>query len=164
MGLRRSSTPTISCVDVIPSEDRIVTVESTVRASPEAVFALLADPVCHIKWGSRDNLATAAGGQTITAIGDTFEVVLVSGVTTVNTVVEFVQDRRIAWIPSPKDGDPSGQVWRWELTPGSAGTRVRHTYDWTHLTGERRRIRALALTAEDLRSSVDGVALAALDH
>ncbi|GAA4779935.1 polyketide cyclase [Citricoccus nitrophenolicus] len=148
---------------MVASADRIVTAERTVHASASSLFVLLADPARHVEWGRRDNLASAAEGQTITAAGDTFEVNLVSGVTTVNTVVEFVQDRRIAWVPAPKGEDPSGQLWRWELTPSSAGTRVRHTYDWTHLTGERRLIRALALTAEDLRRSVDGVALAALD-
>jgi len=45
-----------------------------------------------------------------------------------NTVVEFEEDRLIAWRHFHR------HVWRWELEPaeldGRAGTRVTETFDW----------------------------------
>ncbi len=56
----------------------------------------------------------------------------------VNTVIEFEEDRRIAWAPRPEvrgvvkeGGLIGGRVWRYELEPVDGGTLVRETWDAT---------------------------------
>jgi hypothetical protein len=50
-----------------------------------------------------------------------------------NTVVEFEENRRIAWQPRPSNGLAAlaigGRIWRYELEPVEGGTRVRETWD-----------------------------------
>ena len=50
-----------------------------------------------------------------------------------NTVVKFVEGRRIAWQPRPSnrvDALAIGRrIWRYELEPVEGGTRVRETWD-----------------------------------
>jgi hypothetical protein len=54
---------------------------------------------------------------------------------------------------------PPGHLWRWELTPlDDHHTRVTHTYDWSRLTDENRKVRARATTADKLQASVDRLA------
>jgi hypothetical protein len=51
---------------------------------------------------------------------------------TVNTVVEFEENRRIAWQTGPKGRlEPfvAGRIWRYELEPVDGGTRVRESWD-----------------------------------
>ena len=43
-----------------------------------------------------------------------------------NEVVEFEEDRRIAW------RHMGHHVWRYELEPVAEGTRVTETFDWAH--------------------------------
>ena len=42
-----------------------------------------------------------------------------------NTVVEFEEDRLIAWQHLGK------HRWRYELEPGAGGTKVTETFDWS---------------------------------
>jgi hypothetical protein len=52
----------------------------------------------------------------------------------VSTVVEFEENRRIAWQtrgPGPIGRHVAGRVWRYELEPVDGGTRVRETWDIT---------------------------------
>ena len=53
---------------------------------------------------------------------------------TVSTVVEFEENRRIAWQTGPKGRlEPfvAGRVWRYELEPREGGTLVRESWDIT---------------------------------
>jgi len=51
----------------------------------------------------------------------------------VSTVVEFEEDRRIAWQTRPPSSLFSklvgGRIWRYELEPVEGGTLVRETWD-----------------------------------
>ena len=51
----------------------------------------------------------------------------------VNEVVEFEQDRRIAWQARPDKAWAQkaigGRIWRYELEPREGGTLVRETWD-----------------------------------
>jgi hypothetical protein len=55
-----------------------------------------------------------------------------AGYTMTNTVIEFEQDRRIAW-QSTMAGFLGrflgGRIWRYELEPVEGGTRVRESWD-----------------------------------
>ena len=49
----------------------------------------------------------------------------------VNTVVEFEENRRIAWQTRPDRFGQlvGGRIWRYELEPVDGGTLVRETWD-----------------------------------
>jgi carbon monoxide dehydrogenase subunit G len=50
----------------------------------------------------------------------------------VSEVVEFEEDRRIAWQtrgPGWLGSKVAGRIWRYELEPVDGGTRVRETWD-----------------------------------
>jgi hypothetical protein len=53
----------------------------------------------------------------------------------VSTVIEYVEDRRIAWQtrgPTAIGKYVGGRIWRYELEPVDGGTEVRETWDITH--------------------------------
>jgi len=138
---------------------RVVSYERAVEAAPERIFALIADPAVQPEWDGNDNVASAAEGQRVHAVGDTFVTTISQGATRENHVVEFEEGRRIAWRPSEPGRQPPGHLWRWELEPLDDGrVLVRHTYDWTELTDAQRLPRARATTADRLRASVDRLA------
>jgi uncharacterized protein YndB with AHSA1/START domain len=140
-------------------EPGIVSASREIAAVPGQIFELIADPGQQPRWDGNDNLAEAAAGQRVHAVGQMFTMTITSGQVRENHVVEFEEGRRIAWKPSEPGQEPPGHLWRWELEPvGAARTRVRHTYDWTRLTDEKRFARARATTADSLRASLDRLA------
>lgn len=148
--------------DQTGADKTVVSAHRTVNASPETVFELIADPARQPEWDGNDNLAEAAPGQRVHAVGDTFDTTITTqGAVRRNHVVEFVEGRLIAWRPSEVGTPPPGHVWRWELEPSGSGVTVIHTYDWTHLDDQRRRVRARATTEDRLRASVDRLAILA---
>lgn len=142
-----------------PAENRIVAVSREIRALPERIFELIADPARQPDWDGNDNLAVAAAGQQVRCVGDVFSVTLTRGSVRDNHVVEFVEGRRIAWKPAESGGPPIGHLWRWEIEPIDDGrSLVVHTYDWIDLEDESRYERARATTSERLAASVDRLA------
>jgi uncharacterized protein YndB with AHSA1/START domain len=141
------------------NEPRIVSAERLVRADPSEIFELIADPAQQPRWDGNANLVEAAPGQRVRAVGDMFVMRIHNGEDRENHVVEFEEGRRIAWCPSSVGEPQAGHLWRWELEPNDDGTTlVRHTYDWTQLTDERRLGRARATSSEGLRASIDRLA------
>ncbi|NUL48244.1 polyketide cyclase [Cellulosimicrobium funkei] len=142
-----------------PVHERIVTAERTVRAPASGLFELIADPARQPDWDGNDNLARAAAGQRVRAVGDVFTTDLTNGQSRENHVVEFAENRLIAWLPAPVGEEPRGHLWRWELEAAGEGvTLVRHTYDWAQLTDESRFARAAATTRDSLAASLDRLA------
>lgn len=139
---------------------RVVSASREIAADAATIFALIADPARQVEWDGNDNLAAAESGHPIREVGDDFVVTLTKGVDRHNRVVEFEQDRRLAWRPGEADGTAFGQLWRWELEPvGEGRTLVTHTYDWTQLTEPPARIeRARSTTPDKLRASIDRLA------
>jgi len=138
---------------------RVVSTSREIAAGPGRIFELIADPAQQPRWDGNDNLAGAPAGQRVRRAGDVFMMTLTRGGVRENHVVEFEEGRRIAWMPAEAGQGQPGHLWRWELEPvGAARTRVTHTYDWTHLTDERRFPRARATTADKLRASLDRLA------
>lgn len=142
-------------------ETRITTASRAVNATPDRIFEMIADPARQPAWDGNDNLADAAPGQRVHAVGDVFATTLTMGAVRENHVVEFVEGRRIAWKPAEPGQAPVGHLWRWELEPiDEQRTSVTHTYDWAGLADEKRYPRARATTSERLADSI--VRLAAL--
>jgi uncharacterized protein YndB with AHSA1/START domain len=144
-----------------PEQDapRVVSVSREIAAPPELIFELIADPAQQPRWDGNDNLAEAAAGQRVRAVGAVFTMTITAGSVRENHVVEFEEGRRIAWRPSEVGRGQPGHLWRWELAPlGDARTRVTHTYDWTRLTDPNRLPRARSTTPERLSASLDRLA------
>ncbi len=140
-------------------ESRVVTASREVRAAPDRVFELIADPAHQPEWDGNDNLVSAAAGQRVHAVGDVFSMALTRGGIRENHVVEFVEGRLIAWKPAEPGRPPVGHLWRWQIEPvDDERSLVVHTYDWTELHDEARLERARATTSERLAASLDRLA------
>ena len=140
-------------------ENRVVTATRTIAAPTSIVFELIADPAQQPRWDGNDNLAEAAGGQRVRAVGEVFTMTLTGGEVRENHVVEFEEGRLIAWTPSEVGKPPPGHLWRWQVEVAPGGTsRVTHTYDWTGLTDENRVPRARRTGTEQLAASLDRLA------
>ena len=115
----------------------LASVERFIPAPAEAIFDLLADPSRHKEIdGSGTVQGTGEGSQRL-ALGSKFGMSMKMGVpySMVNTVVEFEENRRIAWQPRPSLSFmrwfAGGRIWRYELEPQDGGTLVRETWDIT---------------------------------
>ena len=134
---------------------RVMSASREIAADAGRVFELIADPAQQPRWDGNDNLAAAADGQRVRAVGAVFRTTLTMGSVRENHVVEFDEGRLIAWRPAEPGRRPPGHLWRWELEPISPSrTRVTHTYDWSRLTDEKRLPRARATTADRLQASL----------
>ncbi|SDR75676.1 Uncharacterized conserved protein YndB, AHSA1/START domain [Agrococcus carbonis] len=138
------------------TETRVVQASRVIQAPAEAIFEQIADPARQPAWDGNDNLAEAAPGQRVRAVGDVFSMTLTGdGAVRENHVVEFEEGRRIAWKPATAGQAPAGHLWRWELEPAGSGTRVTHTYDWSELHDEHRLARARRTTSDNLLASIE---------
>jgi hypothetical protein len=102
-----------------------------VDARPEAVFDLLADPRAHPLFDGSGTVRGSGAGPRRLCQGARFSMTmrLVAPYRIVNTVVEFEENRRIAWRHF------AGHRWRYELEPVDGGTKVTETWDPTPLPG-----------------------------
>ncbi|QTI68728.1 SRPBCC family protein [Gordonia polyisoprenivorans] len=118
-----------------------MTVTRHVDAPPQAVFALLCDPVRHQETEPTDWVRDAIDTAPITRAGQIFAVNMfleqAGGHYVIhNLVTAYEPDRVIAWLPGQLndsgDHESGGWWWRYELSPDDDGTLVRLTYDWTN--------------------------------
>lgn len=104
----------------------VVTRSAEVGASAHEIFALLADPARHAEIDGSHTVRGPLGAGGKLYLGRKFTMSMRNVVPYVipNTVVEFEQDRLIAW------RHIAGHIWRWELTDlGGGRTRVTETWD-----------------------------------
>jgi uncharacterized protein YndB with AHSA1/START domain len=153
-----------------PDTHDTVSVERTIAAPPERIFALLADPRRHREIdGSGTVVEAKVDGPERLSLGAKFGMAMRMGVpySMVNTVVEFEDGRRIAWqprMPGLLSRFVGGRIWRYELEPQPDGrTLVRETWDVSQdsmapvlrLRGARDRTRTnMAKTLERLEAVV----------
>ncbi len=115
----------------------VLTVERTIRAAPEVIFEVLVDPSKHsIIDGSEMLQGATTEATTRLALGTTFGMSMKLGVrySTVSTVVEFEENRLIAWQTGPKgklERYVAGRIWRYQLEPYRDGTVVKESWDIT---------------------------------
>jgi uncharacterized protein YndB with AHSA1/START domain len=115
----------------------VLSVERLIGASPQAIFDVLSDPAKHsLIDGSGMLRGAVESDPRRLALGTTFGMGMKLGVSysTVNTVVEFEEDRRISWQTGPKGRLGrvlAGRIWRYRLEPADGGTLVRELWDIT---------------------------------
>lgn len=144
-----------------PEETKVVSATRDIAAPAEEIFELIADPSRQPAWDGNANLAQAAQGQRVRAVGDVFQMVITKGTIRDNKVVEFEEGRRIAWCPGNEGAAPAGHLWRWELEAADDGRiRVTHTYDWSQLQDAKRMDRARSTTSANLSASLEKLAAA----
>jgi uncharacterized protein YndB with AHSA1/START domain len=117
------------------AQHTVVSVDRVINAPPPALFAVLADATRHPDIDGSGQLVKAKEGaaQQLT-LGSVFGMSMKMGVpyTVSNTVVEFEQDRRIAWktvLAGPLGRFLGGRIWRYELEPVGGGTKVTESWD-----------------------------------
>ncbi|QGG95882.1 SRPBCC family protein [Actinomarinicola tropica] len=140
--------------------ERQVSVRRTIPAPPESIFAVLADASQHPHIdGSGTVKASRDTDPEPLRLGSRFGMDMKIGLPyrISNEVVEFEQDRLIAWQHF------GGHRWRYELSPVDGGTEVVETFDWStsrapwfiELVGyPRRHPPAMAATLERLEGVV----------
>jgi uncharacterized protein YndB with AHSA1/START domain len=116
----------------------VETVERLIPAPASEIFALLADPARHRDIDGSGTVRESTTGSQQLHLGSTFGMSMKMGIpySMVSEVVEFEQDRRIAWqsksplfFMKPFVG---GRIWRYVLEPVEGGTLVRESWDITH--------------------------------
>jgi len=116
----------------------VLSVERTISASPEEIFDVLTDATQHSVIDGSGMLQgkTPEAPQRL-ALGTTFGMSMKMfrlPYSTVNRVVEFEANRRIAWQTGPTGAMErliAGRIWRYELEPVDGGTLVRESWDIT---------------------------------
>lgn len=110
------------------TKHRSTSVARVINASPEAIFDVLADPSRHAEIdGSGTVLGSKADAPKRLTLGSKFgmKMRIVLPYSMGSTVVEFEENRRIAWAHFGK------HRWRYELEPVDGGTLVTETFDWS---------------------------------
>ena len=109
------------------SKERVVSAERVIDAPAEKIFDLLADPAAHQRFDGSDTVVSGhADNPDRLSLGARFGMSMKMGVPyrITNEVVEFEDNRRIAWRHF------AHHIWRYELEPTDGGTRVTESFDW----------------------------------
>jgi uncharacterized protein YndB with AHSA1/START domain len=113
----------------------VVSVERVIKAPADAIFALVADAGKHpLIDGSGTVKQVKQGSTQRLTNGATFGMDMKLGVSysMVSTVIEYEENRRIAWQSKPRGlagRVAGGRIWRYELEPADGGTLVRESWD-----------------------------------
>jgi uncharacterized protein YndB with AHSA1/START domain len=117
------------------AQQTVVSVDRVIKAPPAALFTVLADATRHPEIDGSGQLVKAKedAARHLT-LGSTFGMSMKMGVpyTVTNTVIEFEQDRRIAWqtvLAGPLGRFLGGRIWRYQLEPVEGGTKVTESWD-----------------------------------
>ena len=112
--------------------DKMVSVSRVIKATPEAIFDVLADPARHAEIDGSGMVQNIRGESERLALGSKFGMDMKMGPMPYrisNTVKEFEENRLIAWAHF------GGHRWRYELEPvevdGGAATEVTESFDWS---------------------------------
>jgi uncharacterized protein YndB with AHSA1/START domain len=123
--------------------EETVSATTTISASAETVFAVLADPSQHAAIDGTGWVREPRDGQRLTGSGQIFRVAMYhpnhpdGSYEMANQVLAFEPPRVISWKPgyvSPETGklEFGGWMWRYDLTQiGPDKTKVTLSYDWS---------------------------------
>lgn len=113
----------------------VVSVERVIPASPEAIFALISDPHRHHEFDGSGTVRAAKNVPAKLELGARFGMSMKLGLpySMVSEVIEYEQDRRLAWQTQPPvrlaEKLAGGRIWRYELEPVEGGTKVTESWD-----------------------------------
>jgi hypothetical protein len=104
-----------------------VSVSRIIPATPEALFVIVADANRHADFDGSGSVKAAVGDPEPLVLGSKFGMNMRIGLPyrTKNEVVEYEQDRLIAWAHIGK------HRWRYTFEPVQGGTEVTETFDWS---------------------------------
>ncbi len=110
--------------------EQMVSVTREIKATPEVIFDLLANPARHSDFDGSGMVQQLRGDAARLELGSKFGMDMKMGplpYRITNTVKEFEEGRLIAWAHFGK------HRWRYELEPidGGTATRVTETFDWS---------------------------------
>jgi uncharacterized protein YndB with AHSA1/START domain len=160
------------------SESSRIEVSRTVDASPEQVFAVLADPEQHTAVDGAGMLRGAGEKKDrITAVGDEFLIDMnmpaLGDYKMRNTVVSYEENKEIGWAPElypsadayrDKIGDmnPGGHTYTWRMEPAGDGrTKVTQVCDWSKVTDAAFKSMCPVVSEEQMTESIERVGRAA---
>jgi len=135
-------------------------VTRTIAATPEQIFAVLADPSRHCNAEPTDWVRDAVDTAPITGTGQIFAMNMFlihrGGHYVIHNLVNvFDKDRAIGWMPGQLDDagnhELGGWFWRYDLVPNGDRTDVTLTYDWS-------------ATQQDFREIVGGMPVFGADY
>lgn len=127
-----------------------ISATTTIEAPPATVFAIVSDPRQHPRIDGSGTVRGSVSGPERLVLGSTFGMDMKMGAPYKirNRVVEFEQDRLIAW------RHVGLHRWRYELAPTATGTRVTETWDLSHYPAPARAV-LRALFGKKTRVAVD---------
>jgi hypothetical protein len=104
-----------------------------VNADPATVFDVLADPRQHSLFDGSGTVKGRIAGPPRLYLGARFAMRMRWGAPYLirSRVVEFDEDRRIAW------RHPARHIWRYELAPVDGGTQVTESFDYSQTPAAR---------------------------
>jgi hypothetical protein len=147
-------------------EGNIVSVERVIPAPAADLFAIVTDTSRHPEIdGSGSVVKPKAGAPRTLTLGATFGMSMKAGVpySMSNTVIEFEQDRRIAWktvLSGYLGRYLGGRIWRYEFEPVEGGTLVRESWDISQDKQATflRRGKLPSITADGMSKTLDHLA------
>lgn len=114
-------------VTFLESAPRTISAETTLHATPEQVYALVANPANHAELDGGGTVRSLRSGQDgLVSVGDKFWQNMVLGIpyTLPMTVTRAETNRAVTW------RHPAGHTWGWEINDHHDGTvTVRETFD-----------------------------------
>jgi uncharacterized protein YndB with AHSA1/START domain len=136
----------------------VVSTERVIPAPAQVIFDVVADPARHpdIDGSGTVKKVKSEGGRL--GLGDTFGMSMHMGIgySMANTVIEFEENRKIAWqtrLPGFLGGFIGGRIWRYEFEPVAGGTRV--TESWDISEDHQRAFLKMGKVAESTKTSMD---------
>jgi uncharacterized protein YndB with AHSA1/START domain len=108
------------------SSSRSISVSRVIHAPASRIFDLLADPRQHVRLDGSGSVSSVKDAPERLALGSTFSMHMKMGLgyVTRNRVVEFEENRRIAWHHFALF------VWRYELEEVEGGTKVTESFNY----------------------------------
>ena len=139
----------------------VVSVERVIAAPAEKIFALLADPARHHDIDGSGTVRDARSDPARLEVGAEFGMSMHAGIkySTVNVVIEFEDDKRIAWQTRPAGNIQGrffgGRIWRYELEPTDGGTLVRESWDISQEKGPVKGLLHVGRVKDHTRTSIE---------
>lgn len=154
-----------------------VSAVSTIKASAETVFAVLADPTSHAAIDGTGWVREPLDDEHLIAAGQIFRMAMHhdnhpdGSYEMANKVRTFDPPRTISWEPGQyvagsSDLQLGGWIWRYDLTPVSESeTKVTLSYDWSAVPqGLRAQIQFPPFTSDHLHNSLSHLTEIAESH